>query len=256
MGFANRVALITGASSGIGQALARQLAAAGCRVGLLARRGSLLQALAEEISVAGGTAAWISADVSQREQVLASARDLAGKLGPIDLLIANAGMGSPTRLTPFNTEEQEQVIRVNFLGVIYAIEAVLPGMLERGRGHLAAVSSLAAYKGLPGEAAYCASKAALHSYLEALRIQLRGKGVTVTTLCPGFVATPMTADHPFKMPWLLSADEAARRILLALKRRQKVVDFPWQLALLMKLARWVPDWIVARIVASRKPPPD
>ena len=112
-----------------------------------------------------------------------------------------------------NVRDIEEMFRVNTLGVVYAIEAVLPEMLHRGRGHLAAVSSLAAYKGMPGESAYCASKAAVNCYLEGLRIHLRDTGIAVTTLCPGFVRTPMTAVNEFHMPWLLEADEAARRIV-------------------------------------------
>src|SRR5205085_12501367 len=111
------------------------------------------------------------------------------------LLIANAGVGAPTRLEPINTADIEKMIRVNLLGVVYSIEAVLPEMLERGRGHLAAVSSIAAYKGLPAESAYCASKAAVNIYLEGMRIQLRGRGIHVTTICPGFVKTPMPEAH-------------------------------------------------------------
>src|SRR5262249_60013547 len=112
---------------------------------------------------------------------------------------ANAGVGAPTVLEPLNSGQIEQMFRVNLLGVVYAVEAVLPEMLQRGRGHLAAVSSLAAYKGLPGEAAYCASKAGVNTYMEGLRIQLRDRGIAVSTLCPGFVTTPMTAAHDLQL---------------------------------------------------------
>ncbi len=171
--------------------------------------------------------------------------------------MANAGVGAPTLLEPFNVPQVERMFRVNTLGVVYAIEAVLPEMLRRGRGHLAAVSSLAAYKGLPGESAYCASKAAVNVFLEGLRVQLRGKGVAVTTICPGFVRTPMTAVNEFSMPFVMEADEAARRIVGALRRRVKVFNFPWQTTLLMKLTRWLPDWVMARTMASynEQPPP-
>ncbi len=111
---------------------------------------------------------------------------------------------------------------------------------------MAVVSSLAAYKGLPGESAYCGSKAAVNTFMEGLRIQLRGRGITVTTICPGFVLTPMTEVNKFRMPFLLKADEAARRIVRALHRRRKVYNFPWQLSLVMKLTRWLPDWVLAR----------
>jgi short-subunit dehydrogenase len=246
MSLTHQVAVITGASSGIGRALAKVLAAEGCQVGLVARRTNELQALAQEIHQTGGHAAFAAADVGDRKQTVSAIQEIAAQLGPVDLLIANAGVGMPTVLDPINVEDVETMFRVNVLGVVYAIEAVLPEMLRRGRGHLAAVSSLAAYKGMPGESGYCASKAAVNSYMEGLRIHLRDRGIAVTTICPGFVRTPMTAVNNFTMPWLLEADDAARRIVRALRRRRKVHNFPWQTTLVMKLTRWLPDWVMAR----------
>jgi short-subunit dehydrogenase len=246
MSFANQVAVITGASSGIGRALARRLAADGCKVGLVARRQDKLEALANEIDQAGGTAAVATADVGDRNQTSEAIHSLGSQLGPIDLLIANAGIGMPTLADPMNVADMEAMMRVNYLGTVHALEAVLPAMLARGRGHLAAVSSLAAYQGLPGESGYCASKAAVQTFMDGLRIQLRDRGIEVTTVCPGFVRTPMTDVNEFKMPFLLEAEEAARRIVRALERRRKVYNFPWQMSLLMKAARWAPDWVLAR----------
>jgi short-subunit dehydrogenase len=256
-GFAGQVAIVTGASSGIGRALALALAREGARVGLVARRREALEQLAAEIGQAGGTAVAAAADVGERQPVVAAIHDVAARLGPVHLLVANAGVGAPTLLEPFNVAEMEKMFRVNTLGVIYAVEAVLPEMLRRGRGHLAAVSSLAAYKGLPGESAYCGSKAAVNAFLEGLRIQLRGKGIAVTTICPGFVHTPMTSVNEFSMPFVMSADEAARRIVRALRGRVKVFNFPWQTTLMMKLTRWLPDWVMARAMANynENPPP-
>jgi short-subunit dehydrogenase len=246
MSFVHQVAVITGASSGIGWELAKVLAAQGCKVGLIARRKENLDALAEDIQKAGGTASVSAADVSDRAQIHGAIAETRQALGPVDLLIANAGVGMPTLLSPVNIRDVEQMIHINLLGVIYAIEAVLPEMLERRQGHLAAVSSLGAYKGLPGESGYCASKAAVNCYMEGLRIHLRDKGIAVTTICPGFIRTPMTAVNKFHMPWLLEPDDAARRIVRALARRRKVYNFPWQMNLLMKLTRWLPDWLMAR----------
>ncbi len=192
---------------------------------------------------------------SANERSPPSARS-ALDLGPIDLLIANAGVGAPTTVDPFNIGDVEKMFRVNVLGVVYSLEAVLPEMLQRGRGHLAAVSSMGSYKGLPGESGYTASKAAVNVFMEGLRIQLRSKGIAVTTICPGFVKTPMTEVNEFKMPWLLTADEAARRIVRALKRKRKVYNFPWQMALFMTFARWAPDWLVDRMMhAYNENPP-
>ncbi len=248
MTFKDQVAVITGASSGIGRELAKILARQGARVGLVARRREQLVELTGEIEKAGGVAAFAPADVAERAPTVAAIRELAGKLGPVDLLVANAGVGAPTQLDPMNVEDIEKMIRVNLFGVVYAIEAVLPEMLKRKRGHLAGVSSMAAYKGLPGESGYCASKWAVNGYLEGLRIQLRAYNIAVTTICPGFVKTPMTDVMSNPMPFLIEADDAARRIARALARRKKVFNFPWQMSLLMKLTRWLPDWLVARVV--------
>jgi short-subunit dehydrogenase len=256
MTFANQVAVVTGASSGIGWELAKALAVRGCKVGLLARRRDSLEILANGIEQAGGTAALAPADVSERNQTLEAIHSLSAKLGPVDLLVANAGVGAPTLADPMNIADIEKMIRVNLLGVIYSIEAVLPDMLKRGKGHVAAVSSMASYKGLPGESAYCASKAAVNVYMEGLRIQLRDRGIAVTTICPGFVKTPMTAVNEFHMPFVMEADKAARRIVHALERKRKVYNFPKRMSLLMKLTACLPDWIIARAMNkyNEKPP--
>ncbi|MFL5244366.1 MAG: SDR family NAD(P)-dependent oxidoreductase [Gemmataceae bacterium] len=245
---ANRVAVVTGASSGIGYELAKVLAGEGYRVGLMARRQANLEALAEVIKKAGGQCALAVADVGRREQVQAAFEIIRSQLGPVDLLVANAGVGAPTLLEPLNVDAVEKMICINLLGVVYCIEAVLPDMLSRRSGHVAAMSSMASYKGLPGESAYCASKAAVNVYMEGMRIQLRDRGIAVTTLCPGFVKTPMTEVNDFAMPFVVEADVAARRIAGALRRRVKVYNFPIRMAILMKLVAWLPDWLIARVM--------
>jgi len=246
MSFANQVAVVTGASSGIGRSLAKELSRQGARVGLVARRRENLEKLAEEIRSADGTVAVAAADVADREQTVAAIRSLSQQLGPIDLLVANAGVGLPTPIEPLDVPTIKKTFEVNVFGVAYAIEAALPAMLARGRGHLAAVSSAASYKGLPGEAAYCSSKAAVNVFMESLRIQLRSRGIAVTTICPGFVTTEMTQHHKFHMPWLMDADRAARLIARALHKKKKKYTFPWQMGVLMWLTRFAPDWFVAR----------
>jgi short-subunit dehydrogenase len=260
MPFRNKVVIITGASSGIGWELAKVLASKGAAVGLLARRLDRLKALATEIGTAGGRAAVAQANVTERHPTVAAIKTLRAELGPVDMLIANSGVGLPTQIEPLNMDQIDNMIKVNYLGVVYAIEAVLPEMLERKSGHLAAVSSLASYKGFPGESAYCSSKAAVNVYMEGLRIQLRRRGIAVTTICPGFIKTPMTAVNEFPMPFLMTADRAALKIAHALARKKKVYNFPWQTTLLMKLTRWAPDWLMARTLkgytGDRPKPPE
>jgi short-subunit dehydrogenase len=244
---ASLTAVVTGASSGIGRALAVALARQGARVGAVARRADLLAELAGEVRAAGGTIETAVADVADRAGLAAAIHGLERALGPTDLLIANAGMGADTGAVAMNVPQVEATLRVNFLGVVYAIEAVLPGMIARRSGHVVGMSSIAAFKGLPGAAAYCASKAAVNAYLEGLRIELRAHGVAVTAVCPGFVRTPMVAKNP-PMPFLMEPAAAAARILRALRRKPAVFAFPWQMKLLIRFARWAPDWFVARRV--------
>ncbi|MCE9563513.1 MAG: SDR family NAD(P)-dependent oxidoreductase [Planctomycetes bacterium] len=245
---AGQVVIVTGASSGIGWELARQIAAEGAKVGLIARRAEPLQELQKLIAAAGGTAAVVVADVGQREQVEAAFRSLNDQLGPVDLVIANAGIGKPTLLDPVNMTDVEDTFRINLMGVIYTLSAALPTMLGRKTGHLVGISSLAGHRGLPGESAYCASKAAVIVYLDSLRIHLRGTGIQVTTVCPGFVTTPMTVANKFHMPQLMTAEYASRKIIRAIKRGKKVYNFPWRLTMIVKLSRWLPDrlmnWIM------------
>jgi NADP-dependent 3-hydroxy acid dehydrogenase YdfG len=249
------VAIVTGASSGIGRALALRLGADGYRIGLIARRRDLLEAATSAIIDGGGTAAAAVADVGDRAALHAAVGQLEARLGPAEILVANAGYGAPTRLVPLNTAEVEETFRVNVLGVIYSIEAVLPGMLERRRGHLLAVSSLAGDKGLPGESAYCASKAAVNVYMEGLRITLRDKGVVVTTVCPGFVRTPMAPMDAAATPFIMTAEAAAARIArLIARRRGGVHRFPRRMAMLMSLIARLPDAAVARLVRDEGEP--
>jgi short-subunit dehydrogenase len=255
MAGAGPVAVITGASSGIGRALGPRLAEAGYRVGLIARRRDALEEAAGEVAEVGGAAVAAAADVGDRDALRAAVADVEARLGPVDVMVANAGFGAPTRLDPLNLDDVETTFRVNLLGVVYSVEAVLPGMLGRRRGHLVAISSLAAFKGLPGESAYCASKAAVNAYMEGLRIALRGRGVVVTTVCPGFVQTPMAPMDAAATPFVMTAEAAAARIArLIVRRRGGVHRFPRRMAMLMALIARLPDAVVARLVRAEGHP--
>jgi short-subunit dehydrogenase len=251
-----RVVIITGASSGIGAELARQLGARGARVGLTARRAEALDQVARAIRDSGGIAAAAPADAGDRAATAAAIARLAGELGPVNVLVANAGLGLATSGTAFSAETVEQMVRVNLLGAVYAFEAVLPNMLARGDGQLVGISSVAGYRGLPGTAGYCATKAGLSVLLESLRVDLRSRGIAVTTVHPGYIRTPMIegASHP--QPFVMEVGPAARAIIKAIEGRRAEIAFPWQMALLMAVTRRLPDAIYDRVVphfgASRR----
>ncbi|HZG50721.1 MAG TPA: SDR family NAD(P)-dependent oxidoreductase, partial [Pyrinomonadaceae bacterium] len=172
--------------------------------------------------------------------------------GRVDVLVANAGMGEITPARAFDIETVTQVLSVNLLGALNAVAAVLPGMLERGDGQLVGISSLAAYRGFPGSGAYCASKAALSTFFESLRVELRPSNIYVTTIHPGFIDTPMTRGRNQKMPFLQNAERAAQLMLDAIEARRRTYAFPWQLAALARIGRWLPAALYDRMLARAR----
>jgi short-subunit dehydrogenase len=245
--FGGSVVYITGASAGIGRDLALQLAAEGAKLALFARRRDLLDALVREIEAKGGTAHAYPLDVTSRDESLAAMARAATEVGPCDVLIANAGVSYPIKAEAFDSAKAEALMRVNIFGVLYAIEAVLPHMLQTKRGHIVGISSLASLKSFPFSHAYCASKAALNAQLEGLRLELRPHGIAVTTILPGFIRTDMTARLGHPMPMLMDCDKAARRILRAIRRRRKFYPFPWPMYLLGRISQLLPDALLARL---------
>jgi short-subunit dehydrogenase len=250
MDWSGKVAFITGASSGIGRALAIELARRGAAVGLLARREDLLREVAREIEAHGGKASALPADVTDADAVRAAVSALQSEFGPVDLLIANAGVGATTAGGKLEPEGVANVFSVNVNGVVNSVTAVIPQMLERGRGQLAVISSLAAYRGLPKSAAYCSSKAAVSSLFESLRLDLQPQGINVTIIHPGFIKTPLTAGRRAKLPFVLEVDDAARKMIRAIEKRKKSYAFPWQLATIVRAGMLMPnflyDWISRR----------
>jgi short-subunit dehydrogenase len=247
-----RVAMITGASSGLGRGLAVALAREGWRVGLLARRRELLDRLAREIEGLGGQAASLPVDVTHREALHAALAAGEEALGPTGLLVANAGISGTLGPRVVDGERMDRVLDVNVRGMIYAIEAVLPGMLERGEGQLVGVSSLAGVRGLPVASVYSASKAAMDTFLEGLRVDLRGSGVTVTVIRPGFVKTPMTESASHATPFLMELDDAVAAMMKAIRKRRRSAAFPLPLALIVKTGALLPsawyEFIASRMV--------
>lgn len=245
-----KVVLITGASSGIGRALALELGRRGARVALTARRAEELSKVAEEVSRAGGQALALAADVRRAEEVNAVAERVREKWGRVDVLVANAGMTSTTAGTRLDAGEVGDVINVNVIGVVNSVAAVLPDMMKRGNGHLVAISSLASYRGMPKSGAYSASKAAVSTFFESMRVDLRKSGIAVTTIHPGFVRTPLTANRKKKLPFLVEVDDAACRIIKAVERRARTYAFPWQLASLVRVIRHMPGALYDRLASN------
>jgi short-subunit dehydrogenase len=248
----SRVAFITGASSGLGAGLATRLAADGWRVGLAARRVDRLESVAAGIDGGGGKAVVCPCDVADRADVLAAVEKTERELGPVELLVANAGMSIMTHVKAFDSGGVEQVLRVNFLGAVYAVEATLPGMLELQSGQLVAMGSIAGYGGLPKTAAYSASKGAMHNFFESLSVDLRGTGVDVTIITPGYIRTELTDKNRHHMPYLVELDPAVERIAEAIARREKHLAFPRPLSTAAWLAQMLPARAYQALAAKVK----
>jgi len=250
--FSNQVALITGAGSGIGRQLALTLSAEGASIAAVDLKPEPLAALAAEL--AGKPCAWAVADVTDVTGLRSAVKDLEQRQGPIDLLIANAGIGRETSAFTFRAEDFEALIKVNLIGVANSIDAVLPGMLSRRRGHLVAISSLASYHGLPIMSGYCASKAGVNALMDGLRVELKPRGIACTTICHGWIRTPLTMNIRVPQPAMMELDEAARRIVGAIHRRRPFYAFPASTLYRLRLLRMLPcrlgDWLAARAVRS------
>jgi len=253
---------LTGASTGIGAALVDPLVRRGARVAITARRSDLLDAIVTTQARGGASPVLaVPADVTDREAVTAAARRIEAAWGGIDLAVFNAGgsiganPGHPTGAVDrqFDASDYTATMTLNYFSVVHGIDAVLPGMLARGSGHIAAVASLAGYRPVPPAAAYGASKAAVIHLLDALRFDLEPRGVRVTVINPGFVRTPLTSRNTFKMPFLLEADDAAERIVRGLERGKMEIHFPAPLSWTMKLLRIVPYALYAQVIKRMTP---
>ncbi len=245
-----RTVFLSGASSGIGHALALEYARRGAHVALAARRKEPLEELARAIEGAGGKAFVVPVDVSDpaavKEAVIAAER----ALGSLDMVVANAGIGHSGHAARLTMDSVNEIIDVNIRGAFATILAAVPIMLLQGHGHLVGVSSLAGRRGLPTSGAYSASKAALSVFLETLRIDLAPSKIRVTDVQPGFVATPMTEKNKHPMPFKWTRDKAARVIATRLERAPAMIAFPWQLTLATSFARLLPSWIYDRVVGG------
>jgi len=244
---------ITGASSGLGAALAAHYAARGAVLGLAARSRDRLDALAGSFTTPVEVYAL---DVADFDALAAATADFLARHGTPDIVIANAGISAGTR--GGRTEDLailDRVLRTNVTGLAATLAPFVAPMRERGRGTLAGIASVAGFRGLPGNGAYSASKAAAINWLESLRVELHDSGVRVVTVCPGYIETPMTAVNRFPMPFLISAGEAARCTARAIERGSALAILPWQMRLAAPFLKRAPNWLFDRVFARapRKP---
>jgi short-subunit dehydrogenase len=245
--------VITGASSGIGAALARRYAASGATLGLIARRREALERIAAALPA---PCEIYSLDVRDGAALAAAARHFTDRHGCADIVIASAGVSLGTLIEQGeDVAAFQEVLDINVMGTVKAFQPFIGCMRSRGSGSLVGIASVAGYRGLPGAAAYSASKAALIAALESLRVELRASGVKVITICPGYVATPMTENNPYAMPFLMDAERAAEKIARVIERGRRLVVIPWQMAIVARLLHVLPAWLYDRLLARapRKP---
>jgi len=242
--------LITGAAHGIGHATAVALVRRGTPVGLIDRDAPALAELTQSLLDEGATVASAAVDVTDRDALLQAVAGITATLGAIEVLVACAGIGWLTLVPELDTLRLRQTLDVNLVGVAQSIEAVLPGMIARGQGHLVGVASMAGYRGFPWMISYSASKAALIAYLEAMRPGLRRRGVTVTTVCPGFVRTRMCTSIPYQRPVkMIEPEEAARHLVRAIERRPRNCVFPWSMRIGLAVLKHMPDSFFDRLMS-------
>lgn len=244
--------IISGASSGLGMALAKHYSKFGATLGLIARNKQPLEALSDELP----GASFYGADIRNSQAMQSVAREFIQRYGCPDIVIANAGVSRGT-LTE-NVEDGEvfkSILATNVNGMVNTFQPFIVAMRASGQGSLVGIASVAGYRGLPGGGAYSASKAAVITYLESLRIEMFGTGISVITVCPGFIVTPMTMNNPFRMPFILTAETAAKNIVRIIKRKKTYAVIPWQMAIVARVLKILPNFIYDRLLANmpRKP---
>jgi len=235
---------ITGASTGIGRQLALDYGRQGAAVWLLARSEDKLNSLAAEIQEAGGQAHVLVCDATKAQDLLDACQYAQEGSGGFDLVIANAGWGGKMSYpNDKNISVLDQVIALNYIAATHTLEYFAKFMAETRHGHLVGITSIAGYRGMPSSAAYSSTKAALSTYLEALRFSMKHFGVRVTDIRPGFVRTPMTAKNKVPMPFIMDVDRATKKIRRAIERGSKRFTFPWQMAFLIHIVSAIPDFL-------------
>jgi len=255
--FVNQVVLITGAAAGIGRQLALEFVKRGARIAAIDLAAEPLERLMKDLAaVCDGkpAGAWAIGDVAQLDAMRAAIAKLEAELGPFDVVVANAGIGMDNPIVGFSAEIFTKQVSVNLIGIANTLEPVLPGMIQRRRGHIVTISSLASYRGVPLMAGYCASKAGASAFMDALRTELIPYKIACTTICPGWIKTNLTKNIDVPMPGILTVERAVAIMMRAIERRQSYIAFPMQTLLLLLLNRILPtsvgDWITLKIMGA------
>jgi short-subunit dehydrogenase len=248
----SKLVFVTGASSGIGQALTARFYRAGYRVAMVARHEAPMREWATAAGWSDARCGIYAADVTQVDSVLVAARDCIVRQGLPDVVIASAGIsvGMDTAIRE-DLDVMARVFAINNVGMAASFHPFLEGMRARGSGSLVGIASVNGIRGFPGHGAYCASKAAVISYCESLRGELRGTGVRVTTLCPGYIDTPLTQGNRYDMPFLKQPDAFAQRAYRAIEAGDSYRVIPWQMAIVAGVLRLLPDKAFDRLFAGR-----
>ena len=247
---------ITGASSGIGQALAWHYYQLGWSIALVARRATVLEQWAQSMRMDASRYAVYAADVTNIASACSAANACLERQGLPDVVIANAGVswGVDTSLRE-DLEVMQQVLASNTMGLAASFQPFIAPMVARGSGRLVGIASVAGIRGLPGHGAYCASKAAVIAYCESLRNELQQSGIAVVTLLPGYVDTPLTRNNPYPMPFLMTPQEFAMRAYRVIERNARYAIIPWQMGIVGRVMRLFPAFVWDRMVAGRKGKP-
>lgn len=241
--FQNKTILITGASSGIGAEMARQLSLLNCRLYLTARRTELLEKLKDELSGGKAEIKLFCMDVSDHTSSARVMQDILSISQGIDIAILNAGASVRNTLHNFDISAAENIVKTNLLGVMYGMHQLIPAMMKKGGGVIAAVSSLADARGLPKSSVYIASKAGLTAFLEAARIELMPHNIRVLIVKPGFVTSPMTDKNEFNMPFIMPAEKGARLILEGITKEKRIIQFPLPLIIATRMLKFLPGFL-------------
>lgn len=241
------IVFITGASSGLGEGFALAYAKRGYNVALFARRQNLLEQLENTICDLGVTARSYPLDITDRSSCLTMFKKAIAEFGAPDLVIANAGVALPVAVENYHGETVHQMIQVNVLGVVNTFESVMPAMIERKSGQIVVISSLAAFRGFPTGEIYSASKAAVNKICDGFRVQLMPHNIAVSTICPGYIKTPLTEKNAFPMPMMMTLDKGIAKMLRAIDQRKRFYVFPKPVFALLQLSRLIPDRLMEKM---------